>query len=386
MRNRLIQGGAVVVIIAIGVYLYWNRTKPENLIIHLSWHLGSFIENEQELKTGLAWALSSLGAELPKGSLDSAMTQTSSKTFLLDLSLVGFSESAASALQEIVTQLKSSSSYQEQGHSELGRLLMLTLNSSYHYYEITGVPKTLEEFKSLYQFEGKTARVINSAVSKVQRKIEVAEAERFEQIAYISVEGLGTFQNNDFTPEEFEVMDFMPNGQLRFALYDKKGRLKQAADHVITNAGKPSKCLWCHETTIQPFFTPNPVLEGPDFLSAEDFLNVRNQYLILASEYKKSLKSDIDYGKKQDHAFMEKIYLGFMEPSASQLALEWELSLEDTEQKLLGLATHTQEEFKHEGLYVRADVDVLAPYEVIRVPDSPREFSKGESNFFSAQK
>lgn len=386
MNKKYIQFFAGITALIIIGYTYYNLNKSENLVINLQWHQGPFIENEEDMKTGLAWALSSLGAELPTGSLDSAMTEISSTVFALNLSLVGFSTSAEKALQKIVTEIKLSEAYQANDYVEMGRLVMLTLNSSFHYYEITGAPKTLDQFKAKYRFQGKICRVINSAVSQVPRRIDVAEAGTFDQIAYISIEGSGSFEENTFEPEEYEVMDFMPNGQLRFALYDQKGYLKQSANSAITAAGKPSKCLWCHETTIQPFFTPSPVLDGTDFLSAKDFLKIRGDYLTLVSRYRTGLDSDVDFTKKQDHALMERIYLGFMEPSKDQLVEEWGLPEQKVKEVLADFQTHAQEEFKFDGLYDRVDIDRVAPYKSVLVPTSTREFSENELNFFSSQK
>jgi len=386
MKNKLIKVFVGVIALLIIVYTYYQLNKPENLVINLKWHSGSFIETEQEMKTGLTWALSSLGAELPRGSLDSAIVDISTGVFALNLSKVGFSTSAEEALQKIVTEIKSSEAYKANDYTEIGRLVMLTLNNSFHYYEITGVPKTLDRFKALYRFEGKVCRVINSSVSKVQRRIEIAEASTFDEIAYIATEGTGAFQDNSFSSLEFEVMDFMPNGQLRFALYDKKGNLKQSADSVITHAGKPSKCLWCHETNIQPFFIHDPVLEGPGFVSVDEFMDIRNNYSMLAKVYKEALKGEIDFTQKQAHSLMERIYLGFMEPSLEQVAEEWGLTVAEVQNKLEGLSTHRQEEFKFENLYNRSDVDRVAPNQTVMVSETPREFSINELNFFSSQK
>lgn len=386
MKSKWIKVYVSVIAMLVIVYTYYQLNKPENLLIDLQWHSGSFIESEEEMKTGLIWALSSLGAELPEGSLDSAISGTSSGVFTLDLSKVGFSESAELALQKIVTEIKASSAYKAHGYTEIGRLIMLTLNNSFHYYEITAVPKTLDRFKALYRFEGKICRVINSSVSKVQRRIEIADADAFKEIAYIATEGSGAFQDLSFSPLEFEAMDFMPNGQLRFALYDKKGNLKQSADSAITHAGKPSKCLWCHETTIQPFFIHNPVLEGSNFVSIQEFTDIRNNYLMLAQAHREALSSDIDFNQKQAHSWMERIYLGFMEPSLEQVAAEWNMTENEVQNILNGLPTHTQEEFKFENLYDRWDVDRLAPDRPVAVSQSPREFSTNELNFFSARK
>lgn len=359
-----------------------DNIRIENLEINLRWYTGSFNQTKEEMKTGLAWGLSSLGAMLPAGSLNDAMTFKEDKLFSIDLSKVGFSEQAETALQKIVTQLKDSRAYRENGDIELGRFVVLTLNSSYHYFQITGVPTTVQAFINTYHFDDKKVKVANSTVALEERLIEVAEASQFEEIAYLCTEGVGSFENNTFQPKEYETMDFMPNGQLRFALYDIKGKLKPAADIAITLAGKPSKCLWCHETNILPFFSVNPVFDEGDCLTEEEFLDIRKQQLVMVSQYRKSLIGEIDFDQRQAHQLMEHIYIDFMEPSVDRLAKEWNVSLDEVKSRLSGLTTHTQEEFGFTDLYERKDVDGVGILIVPQVPHSAREFSPNEPDFF----
>ena len=214
--------------------------EPENLVLNMKWFSGSFMQTEEEMRIGLAWVLSSLGAELASGSLEKSMTDYGERVFTIDLSQVGFSENAQEALQVVVTRLKDSPAYQANNHTELGRFVALTLNSTYHYYRIVDMPTTLVGFRQQHRFEAKKVRVANSAISDIPRLIEVAEAEKFEEIAYIATEGTGDFLTNSFKAIEFEVFDFLPNGQLRFGLYDLNGNLKAAADPQFTRAGKPA--------------------------------------------------------------------------------------------------------------------------------------------------
>lgn len=356
--------------------------KPEDTVITMRWFSGSFEQDEKEMKTGLAWALSYLGAELPTGSLDKAVQTKSNFTFEIDFSKVGFADEAVKAIAIIIDQIKSSSSYLEKGYIDLGRFVMLTLNSTNHYYQITRTPRDLTSFRNLYSFDNKSVRIINSGISKVGRLIEVANWTSINDIAYVSAEGRGNFSDGSFIKEEFEVMDFMPNGQLRFALYDTNGRLKAAADPLLTAAGKPAKCIWCHEINIQPFFTENPVLEGSDFLSEEEFLNIRNQQTNVVDAYRSTLTSDIDFTQKQDHLFMEQIYIDFMEPSAERVADEFDISLNEAKELLDGLPTHTHEEFGFPNLYDRQDIDKIYGTSILGVPESAREFSDNEPDFF----
>ena len=216
----------------------------------------------------------------------------------------------------------------------------------------------------------------------MNRLIEVSDASRAEEIAYISAEGGGEFEDNSFQLEEFEVMDYMPNGQFRYGLYDMNGKLKAAADSRLTRAGKPAKCQWCHEIGIQPFFRDMPVLPGEGYLSKEEFLDIRSEFTLFMVGHRAELNSEIDFTERQHHALMEHIYIDFMEPDVERLAIEWNLSLETTMKLVENLDTHTQEEFGFENLYDRNEVDRLAPYLTLEVPQSAREFSVNEPDFF----
>lgn len=352
-----------------------------DLQITVKWHDGSFELSQEQRITGLAWTLSSLGAELPEGSLENTITLSANDTYILDLSSAGFSEGAENALSTIIKKIKEHSSYQMHEYIDVGRFVMLTLNSSFHYYKIIGIPESIEAFADLHQFKGKKMRVINSSISIVNRLIEIGEASLASDIAYVSSEGAGEFENDNFITQEFEVMDLMPNGQFRFALYNKNGQLKSSADQVLTNAGKPAKCLWCHEINIQPFFREDPVLDGAGYLSAQEFLDLRDQQTDMLNIHRAS-SGEIDFGQRKEHTLMEKIYIDFMEPSVERLSSEWEVSVEEIYTMLQNLETHTHAEFGIENLYRRNDVDLLGPFEILDVPESARESSNFEPNYF----
>lgn len=388
MGIKLIRIFSCIAAISILLYSCVNNTeeivdKEEDLIIRLKWFSGSFDQSKEEAKAGFAWTLSSLGALLPAGSVDKVMTEFEENLFEIDLSQAGFTDEALEALGTIVSRMKSSHAYETNSYIEMGRFVMLTLNSSNHYYEITQAPKTIDEFRSNYAFNnGAKMRVIKSSISITPRLIEIAEASKYEEIAYLAVEGIGSFEDETFEAKEFEVFSFMPNGQLQFAIYDVNGRLKEAADDSFTIAGKLAKCLWCHETSIQPLFQEDPVLEGDTFISEEDFSILRDKQNLFLAEYRSSLRGDIDFFNLQDHRFQEYLYIDFMEPSIERIALEWGMGIDEVALILADVSTHTQSEYNIENVYDRNDIEPLAPYTSLAVPESAREFSKNEPNFF----
>ena len=217
---------------------------------------------------GLTWALSFLGAAIPDDSLNKALEWKNETNFLLRLGKAGFNPEASAAWKSILDTLKISEEYKMLGGIDVGRFLMLTLNSTNHYYAITGAKQRYAEFRAQYNFDEKKAGIVKSAIAFGSRLIEISKAQEFHEIAFLATEGEGTLPDN-FEEKEFEALDFMPNGQLRFALYDLNGNLKEAASKTLTVAGKPAKCLWCHETSLVPPFSDNNTLPG--FYSTEEF-------------------------------------------------------------------------------------------------------------------
>jgi hypothetical protein len=374
---------------ALAIFILWNSctyndlgpNSTDDLKINLRWVKAYPDETREDIVTGLAWSLSFLGAELPAGSIEQAIEWQSDTHFAIDFTKTGFSSTAQTALQKIIPALKNSDEYRLLNGIDLGRFVMLTLNSTHHYFAITGVPEKYTSFRSLYSFDQKKAAILKSTIAFGNRLIEVSTANHALQIAFVAVEGNGSIEDGTFDGEEFETIDLMPNGQLRIGLYDSNGNLKAAASPALTAAGKPAKCLWCHETSLQPPYNDNHTLTG--YYSTAEFKAKINQFTKLINEYRTTLSSDIDFTKQYLHTKAELLYLSFTEPSAERLAEEWGLTLEDAKKKLEGISTHAHDEFALLGqeLYFRSQVEHLAPFEPIRVPDEAREVSVYEPDF-----
>ena len=179
--------------------------------------------------------------------------------------------------------------------------------------------------------------------------------------------------------------DLMPNGQLRFGLYDLEGHLKPATTQQLTAAGKPGKCLWCHEINLQQPF--NNVTDVPSYHTTREFRDVIATSMRIATEYRHKLASKVNFRHLDDHSYAEYLYQTFAEPTAARLALEWNLSLDLVNQRLDGLKAHASKELTFLGgdytganLYYRSEVDAVAPFGVERVPTDTREPSVYEPN------
>lgn len=340
--------------------------------IQLKWNSAYQTQTKQEVEIGFLWALSFLGADLPKGSFHEAIFWNGDK-LNINFSGLGFNEKGLDAISRLIYLFKQSEEYKKTGAIDLGRFIALTLNSSKHYYAITGIAKTFDEFKRGKIFDRKQFVATNSTISSHDRIIDLPDSSNMDYIkdAYIANECTGKVSEGNNKITSFEVAEQMRNGQFRFAIYDTTGILLSAANGA---AGKPAKCLWCHEIYIQTLHADQ--VDEPSFYSAEQFKYIVLRNTSVLRNYRNTLTSDIDYERKQDHTFTELLYISFMEPSAERLALEWGMSLESVKEKLAGLSTHLHAEFGYLGkLYFRDEVDKLAPYTSVIPPSSAREKS-----------
>jgi hypothetical protein len=351
--------------------------RQADLQIALRWTKNYEGETLQDVITGFAWNTSFLGAALPKGSLQSAIKVIDAERLAVDFGRLGFNKEAEQSLVELFNHIRASEEYKATGGIDIGRFTMLTLNSTYHYYSITGASTTLDVYQSKFLFDPNIGAVTNSSIAKGHRKVMIGIGDRIQDIVFIAEEGKGSITDGSFVAEEFETLDVMPNGQLRFALYDKDGRLKTSASQELTNAGKPAKCLWCHEINLQSFNEMQSVVGYFDETQLRTILSEKRKII---DAYRRKLNSDLDFSKTQDHTKGELLYISFMEPSVERLVLEWKESEEVVRSKTQHLSKHKHEEFSFLGdeLMRRADIDLLSPWQVIQVPEDAREPSRYE--------
>jgi hypothetical protein len=365
-----------------------SRTNPlpapndPSLVIKLRWIKSYPSQSRSQVDTGLFWALSFLGAKLPA---DAAVMSWDGTMVTLDLDAAGVAESSKAAWRKLVQVLKSSDEYRMMGGIDIGRFVFLSLCSSYEYYALTGVSPSYAQFRARHTFGPKQVAIVESAVAHGNRLIEVGQGEDINSVAFVALEGAGALRDHTFQKADVETLDLMENGQLRFGLYDLDGHLKAATTPALTEAGKPSKCLWCHEINLQPPFKNITNLEG--YYSTNEFRELIASATRIIAGYRKTLASKVDFTRLQDHSNAEDLYLSFAEPTAGRLAAEWKMPIERVEQLLAGrqLKTHPHSEridddVLGDNLYDRNDVDPLAPYATIRGPSDMREASSYEPN------
>jgi hypothetical protein len=347
-----------------------------DLSIELRWIKSYSAESRSDVEVGLLWTLSFLGATLPVDGPDALSWRADVVTLRLDHAGIG--PGVLRQWKRLLASLKASEEYREMGALDVGRFIALTLCSSNHYYALTGAETSYEQAYAARAFAAQRVAIVESSVSHGARLIEVAEGPAATDIAFIAHEGPGSISVGSFAVEEHELLDVMANGQLRFALYGTDGALKPAAGRTLTAAGKPAKCLWCHEIALsRPFDGRTSV---PGYGSVGEFERLIARRMDALQSARSKLSSRIDFARTQDHTYAELLYISFYEPSAERVAREWNVPVARVRDALAALPTHAHEEFDFldNRLYRRSDVDRLAPYGVLEPPTDPREPSAYE--------
>lgn len=388
ITSAICTAGVLAACCVLGATGYGNGTnqplvgKDADLVIKLRWIKSFPSQSRSDVDTGLYWALSFLGAKLPA---DAVVISWDGTSAALDLDAAGVGEKSKAAWRKLLHVLKSSDEYRKMGGIDAGRFVYLSLCSSYQYYALTGVNLTYPQFRAAHAFAPKQVAIVESAVAKGNRLIEVGEGKDIRSVAFVAFEGSGALQNRSFQQADIETLDLMENGQLRFGLYDLEGHLKAATTPSLTAAGKPSKCLWCHEINLQPPF--KNVTDVPGYFSTNEFKELIAGATRIIAGYRKTLASKVDFTHLQDHTRTEELYLSFAEPTARRLAAEWNMPVGQVEQLLASrnLKSHAHSErldddVLGDNLFDRNEVDPLAPYRTIRGPSDMREASSYEPN------
>jgi hypothetical protein len=343
-----------------------DEPNLEDPVLNLKWNKAYEEDSLTKSIIGLQWALSYMGAKLPN--FGNVFTSTN-KIIKINLDELGLNEVAKKKLAILHDKLKATGEYDTTNAIDMGRYVTLLIGAPEHYYQITGVPLHLNEILNNYTFLPQQGYVNNSGVSLKHRIIRFSEPSGLNQL-FLSTET----DSVSGTILEFETIEILPNGQLRFGIFDHEGNRKNNADPIHSNAGKPAKCMWCHESSILPLFRFQN--NFPGYLTYLELRDTLLHYRAAHNTLQYSLAEGVDFSKTQQHVLTELLYISFMEPSAERLSLEWGIPLSEVQSMLSGLPTHHHEEFGQLGeLYHRKDVEAFAPFESLQVSSSVREQS-----------
>lgn len=348
-----------------------QQLSPAVPLLQLKWNKAYQDDSIDKSVIGLKWALSFVGAQLPKSQTGISYSDT---VITLDAEQLGFSENAKKKLAILHSKIIHSEEYQTTRTIDLGRYITLLIGVSEHYFELVGTPEKLNEVLARYELLQQKGYVDNSGVSLEHRVIRFSEQNGYNQL--LLAEEIDTLSGEI---HEYETIELLPNGQVRFGIFDAEGNRKDHVDPAHSNAGKPAKCMWCHESNIQPIFYPLKDVAG--YVPSSELKMILDGYRQANVDRKLTLADGVDFSQTQQHTLTELLYISFMEPSAERLALEWNLPLAKTQKKLAGLPTHVYAEFPFLGnLYFRQDIEKLAPFRGLKVPGSVREPSAVEVN------
>lgn len=317
-------------------------------------------------RAGLDWALSQLGATPPADGSALAVAGEGSDRVALTLHIdrLSLPEPATSVLAEVAAELNTA-----ERPAEIGRFLMRSLQEPWRYYAMTGACRTRAEWESTRQRATVEYAVTTSLLTEAERRIALNEApDSWGAVAFLAEEGTGSLADDTFSPSEAETLDVMANGQFRFAVYDTAGTLLPAG--VLSPAGTPGKCAWCHELTIQAGTEENA--SAPGYLDYTAWMEARAVAHVQIDRLRSALSTSVDYETISVHEAGERLVEGFLLPDVARVAAEWGVPEADVI-AALGEGTEIQEEFGWEERYVRTDVDAAAPFAVVKTLPSARE-------------
>jgi hypothetical protein len=361
----------------------YNHLPESNKKIILIWYPAPALQTKEEFATGIVWLFSYLGAKLPSDKFDLGMKFIESKKIELNIDELGFSAQAIVNIEQLINLIKQTKEYKTQGGIDAGRFFALCFNSTYHYYKITGAPKTYSDFSAKYAgLAYKTFVCDTSSISNSSRIFNYTIDDlNIQKNYFVSEEGNGRYSNGTFVKNGIiEAFDYMENGQPRFVIYNQQGDLYAPKDRLAHPAGKPAKCMWCHESGMQPLFTSTSNIPG--FLSTTEFLDDQKIFTNRLKTFHTQTKAQLDFNDTKAHVQAEYIYLCFNEPNAARLADEWNLSEEAIKNMLSGIPTHVNAEFPFlKDVYYRAQIEKYAPYSSIAVSDEMREATNNEPNY-----
>lgn len=381
MQKWLLSICLIFCLILVWISVGCDRERPSpglDVKITLRWSKIIPQENHTDLKTGLIWAFSYLGAKLPKGSFETAFHPIDSSRFSLDIVKLGFEKQTLNSIHFLIGRIKQSDEYQKMGGIDIGRFLLYVAHSSWHYFQITDAPASVDfwlenpGFNPFFSFH-----LSHSIIAKKERKIIFSQFDSYKNLVFIGMEGTGSLAESTFSPTSYEVITLMQNGQLRFSVYGNDRKLETAVDSSLSLGGKPGKCQWCHEKELVPLYLPS--IDYQNSMGREEFLIHLTKAQKFIKEYRQGLNTDITYENPQDHELAELLVLGFEEPSLLHLSQEWNLPIERVTELLKHIPTHISSEHPHLGpLYFRKEVENFSPYMGIGVPEHSRENSSYE--------
>ncbi len=353
-------------VMVFGLFLAFTQEKSHHQI-RLKWYQTHKKDSPENHLAAIKWCMAYLGSTITSDTSLKGISLEDS-VIVLDIEKLGFKPKTVDYLSYLNRKWKKTEAYKAKNSIDLGRYISLTLGYATNYFTLVDIPKKLKKYKSKFTYDPMEGSVDNSSVSLVRRIISFSNNHIQNREFFLATETDSITHN----VLEFETLEVMENGLPKFGIYTASGKRKEAGTLAFSNAGKPAKCLWCHESQILPLFRKQRDWEG--FLSYEDLRDSLKMRVERQRAHQDTLWHDRHFLKRWHHEKMEICYISFMEPSAQRLAQEWRKPLVEVKLMLEGIETHRHHEFDFLGdLYHRKDVDGLGPWKVVKAPESVRE-------------
>ena len=300
--------------------MHKNELSQDEIV--LKWHQSYNTETKRDIEIGLQWIFLYLGASCTEINMQHGLSWVDNRVFELKIDQLGFEMESLNVLRSLLNELKQSPEYKKHQCLDVGLFVMNIYNKSENYYKITQVPRTQSEFVTSHNFDDRFEFVTaygESCVSSGIRLFNVAQSKQLTEIAYWAKEGTGETVEN-FQVKEFEVFDFMSNGQPRFAIYDLDGSLKNGADSEVSIGGKPAKCMWCHTSSVQPIISAASSIEG--FERLDSFSRLIKKQNNIRKRYLRNQSYDFVVDSLSQHSLAELLYFTYEYPTPQRLISE----------------------------------------------------------------
>jgi hypothetical protein len=209
---------------------------------------------------------------------------------------------------------------------------MRVLYEPWVYYAATGACSDLAGWRALRQDDPPLLYgVTESFLVDGHRLIELNDAPpSLDRVGFVAVEGSGSLEDGSFEEHEYDVVDYLPNGFLRYAVYSLDGALLPAADPELSPAGPPGKCMWCHEGLLVMRGDPKNVGLEP-YLDQAEFLAQADHVDALSADVRTTSGTGVDLVEYHVHSWAEWIVDLYLEPSTERLSREWGIPVADVE-------------------------------------------------------
>lgn len=317
-------------------------------------------ESWEDALDGLWWSLAGLGAHPQAAALADIEHDATGVRFTLQLDHLGLEEDAQGALEEGLAPLQRSRIELGLPYVELGRMLQRTLYEPWVYYAVTGACSDLDSWSVRLPDTAPVVAITDSMLTDGDRLLRFApEPTAAAGIAWAADEGDGSLTAGTFRSRATEVLDVMPNGRFRYAVYDASGALTPAVDAAHSPAGQPGRCMWCHEnhlmtTVVQP--------EVAGHLGFEDFAAEVAAQQGLTESFRDDVGGLVDWDTHAVHTWGEVLVEGFLQAPTARLAAEWSVEPGRVEAWMeeSGVSSVDNEEYPEwQTVWARGDADAV---------------------------